>query len=242
MSSDRFAALTDCGKVRMDNQDRYAVCAEAGIFLVADGVGGEGDGAAAARIVAERLPEALRGVSHRLPLSEVKRLVTSSVRTLHREVRFARSEGKSRSTLVLSVLREDCGFVAHLGDSRAYRWRAGSLSRLTKDHSFGQLLVDTGEMEPADLEQSPYRSQLTRCVGMDGDPEPEFRDFDWQPNDILLLCSDGLTSMLPDPNIGRIISETPDPNVSVRELVRHANDAGGADNITVITVRASKRL
>jgi serine/threonine protein phosphatase PrpC len=161
------AALSDRGRSRASNEDAYAVQHQQGLYIVTDGVGGEGNGAAAARIVAKQLPmvmatSSLRGGSQFAV--EAKKAISSAVRELHRQTRAEDGPGNTRATLVAIILHEDRGLVAHLGDSRAYLFRAGELTRLTKDHSFGQLLVDTGEMEPKDLEKSPYRSQITRCI------------------------------------------------------------------------------
>lgn len=236
----QHAAFSDCGKFRAENQDAYAVCQEIGLFLVADGVGGEGNGTVAARIVAERLPSTLEtAYVERVGLSpsDLKPIIAAAIKDLHQQVRSVQSQGKTQATLVLAVIKERAGIIAHLGDSRGYLFRDSRLTRLTKDHSLAQLLVDTGEMEATELAESPFCSQLTRCIGIDGDPAPDFREFEWRPYDVLLLCSDGLTSMLSDDEIHRVLSQDGEVASMSRELVSRANDAGGFDNITVVIVR-----
>lgn len=234
------AALSDRGRSREVNEDAYALRQELGLYVVSDGVGGEGNGAAAARIVAHQFPQFLEAAP---PLqgchfaTDAKRTIASAVQELHRRTRADEGPGKTQATLVAAILNGNRGLVAHLGDSRAYLFRAGKLTRLTKDHSFGQLLVDTGEMDPKDLETSPYRSQITRCIGMLGNPPPDFCELGWWPGDVLLLCSDGLTSMLPDAVISQVLKEIADVTAASECLVARANDAGGLDNVTVVIVR-----
>jgi protein phosphatase len=221
------------------NEDAYAVRDPEGLYLVTDGVGGEGNGAAAAQIVAEQFPLLLKQLSQpgSQPTSQTEQVISRVVRELHQRTRAELGWGKTRATLVAALLEDNRGLVAHLGDSRAYLLRAGELTRLTKDHSFGQLLVDTGDMELGELEKSPYRSQITRCIGMAGDPAPDFREFDWRPGDLLLLCSDGLTSMLSDDVIRQVLTDVGDVTIAAGRLIVLANDAGGLDNVTVVLVR-----
>jgi protein phosphatase len=234
------AALTHRGRVREANEDAYAARPELGLYLVTDGVGGEGNGAAAARIVAQEFPRILTNSSSSRGsqiVADAKKVIANAVRELHHRTRAERGPGKTQATIVAAVLQADRALVAHLGDSRAYLFRAGELTRLTKDHSLGQLLIDAGEMQPNELENSPHRSKITRCIGMVGDPLPEFREFDWRADDILVLCSDGLTSMLSDDVIQHVLSDGNDPAAIVNELIDLANKAGGFDNITVVVVR-----
>jgi PPM family protein phosphatase len=231
------AALTDRGRLREVNEDAYCVQPQLGLYLVTDGVGGEGNGAAAAAIVAQQF----QGCFESTPplcgspfVADTKRRIASAVQELHRRTRTVDGTGKTRATIVAAILNGNSGLVAHLGDSPAYLFREGELTRLTKDHTFGQLLVDTGDMDPNDLETSPYRSQI---IGMAENPAPDFREFEWGPRDVLLLCSDGLTSMLPDENIRQVLKSVADVTEAAKRLVACANDAGGLDNVTVVLVR-----
>lgn len=237
-----YAALSDRGKSREANEDAYAVRQELGLYLVTDGVGGDGNGAAAAKIVAQQFPQFLETAP---PLQrsqfavDAKRTIANAVQELHRRTRADEGPGKTQATLVAALLNGNRGLIAHLGDSRAYLFRTQELTRLTKDHSFGQLLVDTGDMDPKDLETSPHRSQITRCIGMTGKPPPDFREFEWRQGDILLLCSDGLTSMVSDEVIRGVLAEGHDAAAASKLLIDRANEAGGFDNITVVVVQNS---
>jgi protein phosphatase len=154
-----------------------------------------------------------------------------------------RSEGKSRfgltglgSTVVLALIRDNSALVAHMGDSRAYLSREQRLEQLTRDHTLAQLLVDCGEITSDQIATHPAQTQLTRFVGMQTQPMPETRLLELLLGDRLLLCSDGLTSMLDHDSISLILRRHQSPDVACQELIDAANEAGGKDNITVVIV------
>lgn len=214
-----------------------------GLYIVADGVGSKGFGAAAAKIIVEQMPAELEGAGIskcNIRRSEKKRILNDAVMAMHYRTITAKTSGKLQSTLVAALIGRDGGIVAHLGDSRAYVYRNGDLIQLTKDHSYRQQLIDSGELDPLNSPASHHRSQLVRCVGMYGAPAPDIREFEWLAGDILLLCSDGLTSMLSDDQIRQALASAESVDLMSAALVDKANQAGGTDNITVVVVRNSE--
>jgi len=143
------------------------------------------------------------------------------------------------TTLVMAVLSGGRTVVGHVGDSRAYRLRGGQLSRLTRDHSLLQEQLDAGLITPAQAARSVNRNLVTRAMGVDAEVALEVRDHDLAENDLLLLCSDGLTDMVDDEGICDVLCHThPSLQATCDALVTAANSAGGRDNISVVLVRA----
>lgn len=141
------------------------------------------------------------------------------------------------TTLVLTALNGAKGYVAHVGDSRAYVFRDGVLSGITKDHSVVQRWVDAGVMSPDQARLDPARNVVTRAIGAEQTLRPDIRELNLLPSDVLLLCSDGLTEHLEDGEIAQHLAAVEDWVEGADRLVGAANDAGGSDNVTVVLVR-----
>jgi protein phosphatase len=239
----RHAALSDVGRLRQNNEDRWFADTEMQLYLVSDGMGGQMAGEMAARIVTEVLPTRLRTQLEDSPdfahPKEIDR-VLETVRELSRNVRSetAGQPGLAGmgATLVLLLVRGPQALLVHLGDSRAYRWRQGKLECLTRDHTLVQLLIEDGVLAPAQAAAHPARHQLSRFVGMPSEPLPEFRLLDLASGDRLLLCTDGLTSMLANDQVCRILSQEACLEHACLTLIEAANAAGGQDNVTVVLV------
>ena len=140
------------------------------------------------------------------------------------------------ATVVLGLIRRNQALIAHMGDSRAYLLRQLRLKRVTKDHSITQLLVEKGDITPAQAATHPTRGRLTRFVGMDGEPLPKVQLLVIRPGDRLLLCTDGLTSMVNDGRLRSILASRAGIGVTCKHLVDAANAAGGQDNVTALLV------
>lgn len=244
----RYAGLTDVGRVRQTNEDNWFADPEQGLFIVADGMGGEFAGALASKAVVATLPELVRkyfGTLEGLPDGGARRRMTNAIATLSTQLRQQTQNEPGLdgmgSTVVCVLVRGSKALVAHLGDSRAYRLRAGRLRQLTEDHSLIQVLLRSGEITPKDAASHLARGHLTRNVGMEGEPLPQTRLLELSPGDLLMLCTDGLTGMLSDAKIFAILNEPATLETQCRRLVDAANAAGGKDNVTVLLVRFQRK-
>lgn len=237
----RYAGLTDVGRVREKNEDRWRADPELGLFIVADGMGGHAAGDLAARIVVETLPDLVRryfGTDEPLPESGAKQRITGAIAELSRKMQEQTQNEPGLagmgSTVVCALVRGGRMLLSYLGDSRAYRLRAGRLRQLTTDHTLVRLLIDSGDLTPEQAATHPSRGQLTRCVGMPGEPLPEARLLRLDAGDLVLLCTDGLTGMVTDREISKILTGTASLESKCDRLIRSANEAGGHDNVTAV--------
>jgi serine/threonine protein phosphatase PrpC len=235
------AVLTDRGRQRDSNEDAYALRPERGLLLVSDGIGGHRAGATASAAVAAVLPGLVEARTRDISVSDAGRtseLLRDSVVELSQELRRQSASDPEiaglGATLALLLFRGEAAWVVHMGDSRVYRFRAGSLEGLTQDHSLAALLVRRGEMSAGEAEQHPELARLTRYVGMEGVVYPDVRPESPQSGDRYLLCTDGLTAMLGDDELKALLRTAAEPEGACRALVEAANAAGGRDNVTVV--------
>ena len=235
----RAAMRTDPGRVRSRNEDACLVDAESGLFAVADGMGGHPAGDEAARVAIENLPRLVRGALAGADRTGVEAAVEEAVVELNEVVIAAASTSPELtgmgSTLVMALVSGYAAYVAHAGDSRAYLLRDDRLRRLTEDHSFAAALIDGGVLDPEEAVRHPFAQSLTQAIGMPG-TRPEVRRVELVPGDRLLLCSDGLTKMVPDDRLGRLLAAGQDADRTSQALVDAANDAGGHDNVSVVLI------
>lgn len=236
----RAGGVSDPGRVREQNQDVFAVREELGLVVLADGMGGSRAGGVAAEMAVEAALEHLVPLRKRGPLTP-EQLGASLKLANERVVGMASAISSYRgmgTTLVVLTVEDAKGFVAHVGDSRAYRFRAGAFAQITKDHSLVQEWVDTGVIAPEEARNAPNRNIVTRAIGAKPTLEPEVTELDVAANDLLLLCSDGLTGMLTDDQIEWHLQTAAkdgdwDLPATAGVLVEAANRAGGMDNVTV---------
>jgi serine/threonine protein phosphatase PrpC len=244
----RYAGLSDVGRVRPANEDNWIADPEQGLFIVADGMGGEFGGALASKVVVETLPSLVRqylGTMASLPQRRAERRMAKAIATLSTQMRQQTESEPGLagmgSTLVCALVRGSQALVAYLGDSRAYRLRAGELKQLTKDHSLIRLLLASGDLTPEEAATHPARGRLTRNVGMEGKPLPQTCLLKLRPGDMLLLCTDGLTGMLSGRQIQGILIEPGTLEERCRRLVDTAKQMGGEDNVTVLLVSVHRQ-
>ena len=234
------AAMTHVGRVREHNEDAFALVPEQDLYIVSDGMGGLPGGETASSAVVEALPELLndRVGSDQLADADLHEILRSTLLELSRTVRkeAARRVGLSGmgATVVLVLVHDARLTVAHMGDSRAYLQRADDLVQLTEDHSVVGILLRRGEIGPDDVEHHPARGRITRYIGMTDQVDPDVKTFDFTPGDRLLVCSDGLTGVVPDEEIAVFIEEADTSTDACRRLVDAALAGGGPDNITVL--------
>jgi len=234
-----FAAATDVGRMRKNNEDSY-LSAEP-VAAVADGMGGHSAGEVASAIAIEELAAlGERGPweNETAATDDLKQAILRANRRIRGMAASDRKLNGMGTTLVALLQDGDMVHVANVGDPRGYLLRQGELSQVTVDHSLVQELVDDGRLSPEDAERHPQRSVITRALGID--PEVEFDLFTYklQVGDRLLLCSDGLSDVVEPTQIRNVLLRVRSPQKAARQLITVANEQGGPDNITVIVVDA----
>ena len=241
-----FASALDVGRARTNNEDSVALDADAKVAVLADGMGGYNAGEVASgmasSIVCSSLGQWLR--THNVPTPrELAHVMGQCVGQANRAI-FDAANGDPKysgmgTTLVMVAVAGVHLVVGHVGDSRAYRLRDGQLQRLTRDHSMLQEQLDAGLITPAQAARSTNRNLVTRALGVEAEVTLEVRDHSLMHDDLLLLCSDGLTDMVGDEGICDLLCHThASLQHACHSLVDAANAAGGRDNISVVLVRA----
>ncbi|MGD2118072.1 MAG: Stp1/IreP family PP2C-type Ser/Thr phosphatase [Chromatiales bacterium] len=242
-----YSAATEVGLVRRNNQDSYYVSPELGLVIVADGMGGHRGGEIASAIAVRGIRENLLQKQWQNDSDEMQTLlnlgatVETANRLIREEAAFRPELTGMGTTLVAAQFRLGRIFFAHVGDSRLYRFRDGQLQQLTRDHSLVQELVDSGTfIDIHEAEAAGIGSNvLTRGLGIADQVEVDMSDEALQPDDLFLFCSDGLTNMLTDREVQRIINDyQSDLELATEKLVVSALSAGGLDNITVVLSKA----
>jgi PPM family protein phosphatase len=227
------AHRTDTGRQRNANEDAFY--ARAPVFAVADGMGGAQAGEVASRVAAEAFESA--GEHDDAPERYLSRVVTEANERIHELAQSDASRSGMGTTLTAALIRDDEVSLAHVGDSRAYVLRDEELKRLTSDHSLVEELRRQGRLTEAQAEEHPQRSIITRALGPEPDVEVDTMTVPARPGDVFVLCSDGLTTMVPEARIARILERSKSLESAVSRLVREANEGGGRDNITVVAFR-----
>jgi PPM family protein phosphatase len=228
------AFRTDTGRQRNANED--ALFVRAPIFVVADGMGGAQAGEVASKAAAEAFDVDLPDEA---PERVLRETITAANRQIHDLARSDPSRAGMGTTITAAIVNaqsEEIG-IGHVGDSRAYRLRGGKLERLTRDHSLVEEMRRKGQLTEAQAEDHPQRSIITRALGPEPDVEVDVQTVPAAPGDVFLLCSDGLTTMLDDERIARLLSGATSLEAGVRALIDEANRAGGRDNITALAFR-----
>jgi serine/threonine protein phosphatase PrpC len=255
------AAASHRGRVRTANEDSFGICADEGLFVVCDGMGGAAAGEVASRVAVDTMIRSLCGQPKSASAHDTdpglvtdRRVVTENstagVPELLREavsdandLVFSQAANDSRlhgmgTTLVALLAQQGKVWVAHVGDSRCYRFRDGALEQLTRDHSLVDEQVKLGQLTREEADRSPLRNVITRAVGSQRSVNTEVSEVETAAGDLFLLCSDGLTRELPDVRIKALLTETQDLDLICQHLIDSANDAGGRDNVTCVLVRA----
>jgi serine/threonine protein phosphatase PrpC len=228
---------TDTGRERRVNEDSYF--ARAPVFVVADGMGGAQAGEVASRMAVELFEPDMTDEGE-----TPEQLLAERAREANRRIyELARSDAHRAgmgTTMTAAYVGEQEVSIAHVGDSRAYRWRDGKLEQLTNDHSLVAELERQGKLTAAEAEDHPQRSIITRALGPEPYVEVDTRSFTARPGDVYLLCSDGLTSMIAEDRVEDILRSHDSLGDAGRALIAAANESGGRDNITVILFRVDQ--
>ncbi|HSW50922.1 MAG TPA: Stp1/IreP family PP2C-type Ser/Thr phosphatase [Bryobacteraceae bacterium] len=236
----KAAAATDRGRVRPANEDSVLADQQAGILIVADGMGGHAAGEVASdiavRIIAGGLREALASGRAEEDVPGLLRRVIGQANLAIRERGDCDPSLRGMgTTLAMALVCQGRLWLAHVGDSRVYQLRDGRIRRLTEDHSLVCQMVRAGQITPEEARKHHLRNVITRSLGFEANALPEIQEAEWAPGDYLLLCSDGLTNLIDDSEIAVVVNgRGPDLTAACRELIALANERGGADNISAV--------
>ncbi|HEY9696783.1 MAG TPA: protein phosphatase 2C domain-containing protein [Trichocoleus sp.] len=233
-----FTGLTDPGLLRTVNQDDYYIDASGRFFIVADGMGGHAGGQEASRIATQSIQQYLNHYWDSDEPSTV--LLEAAFLEANQAILRDQTKHPERSdmgtTAVVAMIRDEQPWCAHIGDSRLYRLRGAKLQQVTEDHTWVARAMKLGELTPDQARIHPWRHILSRCLGREDVRQIDVQSFDLQPNDRLLLCSDGLTEELSDHLIAFHLKTIRACDRAALALVNAAKDRGGRDNITVVIV------
>ncbi len=237
------AIVSNVGRIRNRNEDLAAAKADLGLFILADGMGGHPDGNLAAQIAVDTVMRYLTGEAKGRPRDRGLKLA-NAIHEANAAIlaRADTANGKPGmgTTLACVWLGKRFVYVAHVGDSRAYRIRDDKAVQLTHDHTVVQTLVDRGELAPDAPEAAQFGHILTQAVGLETAVKPEVSRHPATVGDVYLLCSDGLSDLVADEQIAAAVSGAGDLQGAADRLVREALDAGGHDNVTVVLARVGQ--
>ena len=231
-------SLTDVGRQRNANEDALFASPGGGLFAVADGMGG----ARAGEVAAKAAVDELAGLEERDQVREreLATVVEQANRRIHELSQSDESLAGMGTTMTTLAVGDADVAIAHVGDSRAYRLRDGELERLTHDHSLVDEMVRAGRLTPEEAEVHPQRSIITRALGPEAQVEVERMTYPARSGDVYLICSDGLTTMVPEDALASILRGRSSLRQAAEELVKAANEAGGRDNVTVVLFRLAE--
>jgi len=226
-------AKSDVGRVRDGNEDSYLV--QDPFFVVADGMGGHLAGDVASRMAVQTISERAHDGTTGTP-EGLEKAVREANAAIYEKASSDPSLHGMGTTCTLVLAADNELHIAHVGDSRAYLLRDDELSQLTEDHTLVGRMVKEGRLQPEEAERHPQRSIITRALGVDDQVEVDVLTIPIQEGDRVLMCSDGLSSMIDASTMHRVLADNDDPQTAVDRLVDAANDAGGEDNITAVVL------
>lgn len=243
--------VTDLGRVRSNNEDSFRIVEPLNLFILSDGMGGEAHGEIASSLAVDTIERVCSSSKVDLEVTlagasgenwtEQTRLLENAVLQANFGIYQSSQEHPEQrgmgATLTAGWINGSKLSLAHVGDSRAYLLRTGNLQQLTNDHSLVAEQVRRGIITPQQAEESEMQSVLLRALGAHPEVDVDIDEFDLFPRDVLLLCSDGLTRMVTEPEIAGTLQAETDPEKAAQKLVDLANERGGLDNVTVIVAR-----
>lgn len=242
------AYLTDLGKAREVNEDSCCCTKLPGgceLLMVADGMGGHNAGEVASMIAVNSISDYLKvnidNPSEEKIVESVKNAIQKANENIYSESLQNESYSGMGTTVTCAVAFNGMLYIGHVGDSRAYIQKSGKLHKITSDHSLVAELVKNGTITEAEAMHHPQKNIITRALGIEDQVDIDIERVYMDPGDIFLLCTDGLSNMLEDMEIEKILNDMKSPGAAVRELIDRANDAGGYDNITVVIGRENCR-
>lgn len=242
-----FCSSTDPGRARENNEDSVTFDAQARLAILADGMGGYNAGEIASGMatafIKSELGRWLSQAGRNASAKDVRRAIEICVDNANRSIFNAANANPQYSgmgtTLVVGVFQDGRLMLGHIGDSRCYRLREGKLAQITKDHSLLQEQIDAGLITEEQAQTSMNKNLVTRALGVEDAVLVEVNEHRVEPGDLYLMCSDGLSDMVDDAGIERLLAEEGGLEQKARKLIDAANAAGGRDNISVLLVDAS---
>ncbi|MDR2332928.1 MAG: Stp1/IreP family PP2C-type Ser/Thr phosphatase [Burkholderiaceae bacterium] len=246
-ASHEFVALTDVGRVRANNEDAVGVNEVSGMAILADGMGGYNSGEVASAMAIEYVDShaarMLQELGPDVTPSELRELLYLCINGANRnilEVALTTPQHMGMgTTVVVALFRRDRVLLAHLGDSRCYRLRDGALQQLTRDHSWLQEQIDAGLLTQQQAQESEYGNLVTRALGVEPSIQIDIDEFPVEPQDLYILCSDGLTDMIGDDDLAALARAPTSLADKAQRMVQLANAMGGRDNISVVLVQTA---
>lgn len=233
-------AKSDIGLVRKTNEDSY-VCVPPDLFIVADGMGGHEAGEVASSLAVAAIQEHIHKFAGQMDAASLLEQAISQANQIIYQTAQRQTEYSGMGTTVTAMyIQGETVYWGHAGDSRLYLVRHANLQQLTNDHSLVGELLQNGSITPEEAHVHPRRNILTRAVGTADTIQVDCGSFDWVPQDQILLCTDGLTSMVNDREIEQILQENRELKDTVELLVEKALLAGGLDNITIILAQCGE--
>jgi len=236
-------SITDIGEKREGINQDYAFCEVnpvgnlPNLFIVADGMGGHNAGDYASRFCVEFFVEHIKNSKETSPIVLIEEAIKDTNEKLYEKSKQQIEYEGMGTTFVVATIYDKEMYVANIGDSRLYVI-SRDIRQVTEDHSLVQAMVNNGELDKDEAKVHPNKNIITRALGANETAQPDFFEVELEEEDIVLMCSDGLTNMLNDETIERIIRENADdPKIAAENLVRQANKNGGKDNIAVIIVK-----
>jgi len=260
MSSILACGQTDPGLARLHNEDAFRVDGDSGLYVVADGMGGHSHGEVASKIAVETISKTLRGPIDPYPKPKPQPQAAADTAVgdggglRPHSLRFKEAIRRAHDAMLLAIrddlrlqgmgttvagllVRDGVAAVAHVGDSRVYRFRAGELRLLTRDHTWVNEQVMAGFLSEDQARTHPLRNVVTRALGGEADVSVDVQEVELRKGDLYLICSDGLTTMLTDAEIRTRLASGKALDEICRQLIADANERGGVDNITVVVAR-----
>lgn len=234
-------SMTDVGRRREMNQD-YMFTSETAVgklpnlFIVADGMGGHKAGEYASKFTVDTMVDIIKNTKAKEPVAAIGQALKEANRLLLKEARTDESKAGMGTTVVAATLLDKTLYAANVGDSRLYVLNQDTITQITRDHSLVEEMIRLGEMDKADAKDHPDKNIITRAVGVAPELEIDFFEIEINNGDIILLCTDGLTNMIEDEDIRRIVLSQRDIVERTEKLIEAANRNGGRDNITVVVL------
>lgn len=246
-----MSAITDVGMVREKNEDQVATIPELGLAILADGMGGHQAGEVASDmaidLITRHFVESFKSCDNNGVLKNETSVICEAIQMANSAI-FEMAQQRPEcngmgSTIVVTLFYNNRMYVGHVGDSRLYRFRDSKLGQVTDDHSVVQELLSRGLISPDEARNSAHKNLVTRALGIENNVEPDIDSQAIEEDDTYLLCSDGLSDVLPDDVIEKVLYDhSNNIGEAARILVREANDHGGPDNISVVLVKLGMKL